>query len=190
MRKIVAIVLFYLVLTTSLILYFVLNPSPVKLEKGIYIAKPQLINHFQLIDNKGNSFRESNLKGHWSLLFFGFSSCKMICPMTLQMLNQTYENLPELKKPEVVFISVDPEHDSLQSLNQFVHQFNQEFIALRGEMHEINALQKQLHVNVSTTAMSHGTEILLINPEARVQAYFYYPISAKALLADLNRLIN
>jgi protein SCO1/2 len=190
MKKIITMVIFYLILSTSLILYFVLNPSPLRLENGIYISKPQLISHFELIDNKGNLFTDLNLRGHWSLLFFGFSSCEMICPLTLQMLNQTYESLPDIKRPEIIFISVDPEHDSLQGLNQFVHQFNQQFIALRGEMSKINAVQKQLHVTVSTAPMSHGTEILLINPEARVQAYFYYPISAKALLLDLNRLIN
>src|ERR1700744_935138 len=101
MRKIIATVLCYLILTTLLILYVVLHPDPVKLENGIYMTKPQPINNFELIDNKGNLFRESNLRGHWSLLVFGFGSCKMICPLTLQMLNQTFEGLPIIKRPEV-----------------------------------------------------------------------------------------
>lgn len=190
MNKITAIILFYLVLAASFIVYVVFNHSKVNLEDGVYINQPQPIAHFELIDNHGNLFTENNLKGHWSLLFFGFSSCTMICPLTMQTLNQTYEHLAKTKKPQVIFISVDPGHDSLQKLNQFIHQFNPDFIALRGDMSAINTLQKQLHVTVSTTPMSHGTEILLINPEAKVQAYFYYPVSAKTLILDLNRLIN
>lgn len=106
------------------------------------------------------------------------------------MLNQTYEKLPPSKRPQVIFISVDPVHDSSQRLNQYVHQFNKDFIAVNGQMSVINALQKMLHVTVSTSPMSHGTEILLVNPEAKVQAYFYYPITASDLLLDLNQLIQ
>ncbi|HIE3614643.1 TPA: SCO family protein [Legionella anisa] len=190
MTKILTIIFFYLILITSLIMYVVLHRSAVQLESGVYINQSQPITHFELIDQHGNLFTETNLKDHWSLLFFGFSSCPMICPLTMQTLNQTYETLVKTKRPHIIFISVDPEHDSLQRLNQFIHQFNPHFIALRGEMSAINALQKQLHVSVSTAPMSHGTEVLLINPEAKVQAYFYHPIQVKTLVLDLNHLIN
>lgn len=190
MNKTTTSILFYSLLIAGLIAFFVFNRSTINLERGVYINKPQPVSHFELIDNKGNLFTESKLKGQWSLLFFGFSSCEMICPFTLQTINQTYKLLPKTKRPQVIFISVDPKQDSLQKLNQFVHQFNPDFIALRGEMPAINALQKELHVTVSSTPKSHGTEILLINPEAGVQAYFYYPITAKTLVDDLTQLFN
>jgi protein SCO1 len=190
MIKIVSIILFYIILTAGLIVYFLFNRSPITLEKGVYISQPKSVIKLELVDNKGNLFTEAQLKGHWSLLFFGFSSCELVCPMTLSMLNQTHEGLPNNKKPKILFISVDPKRDSLPVLNQYMAQFNSHFTALRGEMKAINELQKQLHVSVSSTPMTHGNEILLINPEARVQAYFYYPISAKALISDLKRLIN
>lgn len=180
----------YLILITLLTTYVVVYHSPIRLEHGVYISQIAPVPNFELIDNQGNLFSEAKLKGHWSLLFFGFSRCKMVCPLTMSMLNQTYKRLPPAKRPQVIFISVDPEHDSVQELNQFIHQFNEHFIALRGPMPAINSLQKQLHITVSASPMSHGTEILLINPEARVQAYFYYPIAANDLLADLKRLID
>ncbi len=188
--KIITIILFYLILTISLIVYFAFHQSAVKLDGGIYFDQPQSITHFELIDHHGNLFTEKQLEGHWSLLFFGFSLCPMICPFTMQTLNQTYESLAKKKRPRIIFISVDPEHDSLQRLNQFIHQFNSNFIALRGEMSTINSLQKQLHVTISTTPMSHGAEIILISPKAKMQAYFYHPIQVKTLVSDLNHLIN
>ena len=188
--KITKIILFYLIIAISLIVYFAFHHSAVKLESDVYLNQPQTVTHFEFIDNHGNLFTETKLKGHWSLLFFGFTSCAMICPLTMQTLNQTYGRLTTTKRPQVIFISVDPEHDSLQRLNQFMHQFNPHFIALRGDMPAINTLQKQLHVTVSTTPMSHGTEIVLINPEAKIQAYFHYPISPKTLAADLQRLMH
>ncbi|WP_058535179.1 SCO family protein [Legionella saoudiensis] len=190
MKKITKIILFYLFLITVLIAYFVIYHSPVRLEHGVYMNQPEPVPKFELTDNQGNLFSETQLKGHWTLIFFGFSRCKMVCPLTMSMLNQTYEQLPPAQRPQVIFISVDPEYDSVQELNQFVHQFNEHFIALRGPISVINSLQKQLHITVSASPMSHGTEILLINPEARVQAYFYYPITTKDLLVDLMRLID
>jgi protein SCO1/2 len=183
-------ILFYLIFIALLITYFVIYHSPVRLEHGVYVSQTEPVPNFELIDNQGYLFSEAKLKGHWSLLFFGFSRCKMVCPLTMSMLNQTYERLPAVKRPQVIFISVDPEHDSVEELNQFVHQFNEHFMALRGPMSAINSLQKQLHSTVSASPMSHGTEILLINPEGRVQAYFYYPIATNDLLADLKRIIN
>ncbi|WP_165485058.1 SCO family protein [Legionella rowbothamii] len=190
MNKIFRMILFYLILIALLIAYFVVYHNPVHLKHGVYISQTEPVPNFELTDNKGNLFSEAKLKGHWSLLFFGFSRCKMVCPLTMSMLNQTYERLPPDKRLQVIFISVDPEYDSVQELNQFVHQFNERFIALRGPMSTINSLQKQLHITVSASPMSHGTEILLINPQARVQAYFYYPIAVNDLLADLNWLID
>ena len=188
--KIFSIIGFYGLLALILISYFFFNRSPIQLEKGIYVHQSKTNIKFNLIDNKGNLYTESQLKGHWSLLFFGFSSCERICPLTLHMLSETYEGLPVSKRPQILFISVDPQRDSLPVLNHYLGQFKAPFTALRGEMKSINTLQKQLRVSVSSTPMSHGTEIVLINPQGKIQAYFYYPLSAKTLIADLNRVIH
>src|SRR5437899_2345276 len=138
MNKAAASGLFYLTLTVALIVYFIFHPSLVRLSHGVYMDKPLPITHFELIDDKGHLFTESRLGNTWSLLFFGFSTCKMICPFTLQMLHKTYASLPKAKRPQIIFVSVDPAHDSIERLNQYVHQFNADFIALSGKMSAIN----------------------------------------------------
>jgi protein SCO1/2 len=190
MNKSIKLFLFYSIVTTGLILYFVLYHVPSKLEKGIYMPNPQPIIHFSLTDNKGRLFTEKNLKNHWSLLIFGFSSCELVCPLTLQMLKHVYEGLPTAKRPQIILVSVDPKNDSVQKLNQFVNKFNNQFIALQGSMSEVNSLQKALHVTISKKPKSHGTEIPLINPEGKVQVYFNFPITSRELLADLNRVFE
>jgi protein SCO1/2 len=171
-----------------IILYIYLNISPIQLKNGIYIKHPQTIAPFTLVDNRGNTYTEKQLDGNWSLLFFGFSSCPMICPVILDTLQQVNEHLPESNKMNIIFVTVDPEHDTVQHLNKYMQSFDNHFVALRGEMSAINALQKQLHVAVSTTPSSHGTEIILINPQGELQAYFNYGISSQALLQDLNKI--
>lgn len=154
------------------------------------MSQPKPTRPFQLVDNKGQVFKENQLKHHWSLVFFGFSSCKMVCPFALQTFNEIYDSFLKKNQVQVIFISVDPERDSIVRLNQFVQGINKDFIALRGSMPAINGLQRQWKVAISSNAASHGREILLLNPEAQVQAYFYYPIEPKALLSDLQMLIN
>lgn len=182
-------VLFYALLIIAFIIYIFFYTSPIRLAHGIYINHPKAIQPFELMDNKSNPFTENHLKNHWSLLFFGFSSCEMICPMTMKVFQETVASLPKSKRLEVIFISVDPERDTIQKLDDFVRQYNKDFIPLRGSLSAINVLQKQLHVTISSTPMRHGMEILLVNPEAKVQAYFYYPISAQNLMGDLRQII-
>jgi protein SCO1/2 len=189
MNKTFSSALVYGILIAGFLIYLVLN-DPIKLQRGILMPRPESVPSFELMDNNGNLFTERNLKGHWSLLFFGFTSCTSVCPLTMKTVSQSYEYLTPSKRPQVILVSVDPERDSLQRLNQFVHGFNPKFIGLKGDLARVHALQKALHVRVSSTPMSHGAEILLINPEAKVQAYFYYPIPVKALVGDLERLIS
>ncbi len=189
MSKIYKIAIGYAVIIISIIAYIMMHLSPIRLAKGVYVTNPKPIADFKLIDNQGHEFNEKNLKKHWSLLYFGFSSCGTVCPVTLQVLNQTYERLPKSKRPQVILVSVDPQHDSIQRLNQYVHRFNKNFFALSGPMSKINALQQQLHVTVSREPMSHGTEIVLINPKAEIQAYFYFPITVEVLSSDLKKIL-
>ncbi len=183
-------ILIYVIIITIFIAYIFLHFSPIQLKKGIYVDPPQTIAPFELMDHQGHVFTQTQLTDHWSLLFFGFTSCPMICPVTLDILKQVNEHFPESKKFEIIFVSVDPEHDSVQHLNKYMQPFDKHFIALTGQMSAINALQKQMHVPVSNAPSSHGTEIILINPQAQVQAYFYYPITSQELLQDLNKVIG
>lgn len=177
------------------IVYFTLIRAPIIPKiNGTYMQHPLDIAEFHLTDNYGQSFTKERLKGHWTMVFFGFTSCPMICPTTMTALNEMYENLqqnfPPEKLPQVIFISVDPKRDSAKKLTQFVHTFNPQFIGARARIEEIIALEKQLHITVSNNVLRHSMEILLINPNAQVQAYFSYPHRSQQLVGDYKRLIG
>lgn len=164
--------------------------NPIQLNSGTYVSKPSKIKPFELMDHHGNTFSVQQLEGHWSLLFFGFSSCPMICPVTLDKLQQVNMQLPASKKLQMIFVSVDPEHDTIQHLNDYMRAYDPYFIAIRGPMSEINTLQQEFHVHVSKTPQSHGAEIILINPLGQIQAYFNSSITSQELLMDLDKLID
>jgi protein SCO1 len=199
-----------LVIVLGLFVYFiVIRPQQtyyyahhVKIN-GIYLLKPIRISDFELIDHHGIRFSKDNLKNHWSLLFFGFSHCDSICPNTLIVLNDMYlllkNNMPENKLPQVVFISVDPERDTITQLNKFMRAYNSHFIAARTTPEKTDALEKELHVisekikidgNKNQYSINHSGDILLINPKAEIQAYFSYPQQANKLANDYDAILK
>jgi protein SCO1/2 len=194
--KLYLIILLDMLLIVVLIIYFgLIRPHVAIKVNGTYIMNPTDIAQFRLIDQDGGIVSKEQLKGRWTMVFFGFTNCPMICPTTMAILNQMYKklevDLPENKLPQVILISVDPNRDTVKQLNRFVHQFNPQFIGARADREEIIALEKQLHLTVTEdNLMNHSMEILLLNPDVRVQVYFSYPQNASQLSIDYKNIIT
>jgi protein SCO1/2 len=166
---------------------------------GIYLSKPQYLMPFALTQTDGKPFTDQNLQGQWSLVFFGFTYCPDICPTTLAMLNAVMHELeeqhPELTKPQVVFVSVDPERDNLAQLDKYTHYFNPNFIGITGEASQLQSFSRQLGVvfdkvftdpkHPDQYLMEHSTSIALINPQGGIQAIFTSPHQVDALTQDI-----
>lgn len=156
---------------------------------GIYLMKPLNLENFVLTDNHNNKFTNLNLKNHWTFIFFGFTRCPMICPTTMKVLADIYKTIAKdspASIPQVVFISIDPENDSIQDLNNFVHHFNKNFIGAKTTVTDTEALKNQFHI-ISTNqnnTIDHSTDILLINPDAQIQAYFTFPHNANIITKE------
>jgi protein SCO1/2 len=191
-------------LMASLIVYFgVLRTHEVKIQiEGVYLPQATKMVPFKLTDNRGNLFTQENLKGHWTMLFFGFTHCGFVCPSTLAELNkmhhQLQKELPLKAVPQIVFISVDPQRDTLKRLNEYVTAFNVAFIGLRGSELATEKLENQLHIMAAKSEMQgknnytldHTAEILLINPQAEIQAYLSYPHQATQMIRDYKKILS
>jgi protein SCO1/2 len=210
-RKLSAIILFFIVIVASLIFYFnVLRPQQkyyyahyVKIH-GTYLLEPIKIKNFLLMDAHEKKYTKENLKGHWSMIYFGFTHCDMICPTTMHALNKMYlilqKSLEKKELPQVIFITLDPERDSLKKINDFVAAFNSHFIGARGSMEVTIALKKQLHViatkiqtnaqTVDNYTLDHSADILLVNPNAEIQAYFTYPQQSENIAQDYQSILT
>lgn len=129
------------------------------------------------------------------MIFFGFTNCEMVCPTTMVELSKMYkklqQDLPENLLPLVVFISVDPNRDTVEKLNSFVNSFNSHFIGIRADITETIALAKQFHITVSKNSpVNHNMEVLLLNPSTSIQAYFSYPHQSEQLAADYKLILE
>lgn len=177
--KIIAFVMFVsAALITSLFVYHMSHQvAQPKLsgDNGLIFPVPRDIKDFNLTDSNENPFTQKNLQHHWTLLFFGFTHCNNVCPLTLETIKQAY---PDLKKShpdlQVVLVSLDPERDTAKDLAKYTASFHPEFIGVRGKINEIRKLQSQLGVYAARdpesgdkNQLQHTSSIMLITPDGK-----------------------
>jgi protein SCO1/2 len=158
------------------------------------LPKPQYALHYQqareipafnLTDETGQSFNNSQLQDKWSLIFFGYTSCPDICPTTLQNLNFIYEDLITIaNNSQVLLVSVDPKRDTQERLAQYITYFNPDFKALRAEHDVLFPFSRNLGLMYAITDkdgntsneddywVDHSASLVLINPEGKIEAIF------------------
>ncbi|MDH5571102.1 MAG: SCO family protein [Gammaproteobacteria bacterium] len=157
--------------------------------QGTILPSEKIIDAFELTSNRNEAFSNKNLRGKWSLLFIGYTHCPDVCPATLETVKQVHGLMLEqgLTPPDMVFISVDPERDTSEILDQYVTYFNKDFIGLTGSKENIAGFVKQLSgyyakaagtsgdINNSDYLMDHTASLMLVNPQGNLQAYLSAP---------------
>lgn len=176
-----------------------INLAQIKID-GTVLPYPQVIEPFRLTDNHDRSFTKQKLLHHWTFMFFGYTNCAYVCPVTMAEFHKLYNNLhaqlPDRLLPQVVFISVDPQRDTIEKLNQYVKSFNPHFIGLRGSIAEVQALARQMNVSFhkigdgDNYVMAHTATVMLLNPEGNLVAYFSYPHKAVQMARDYEKVIR
>src|SRR5881275_2889979 len=102
---------------------------------------------FQLIDQNGKPFSDSDLKGKWHLIFFGYTNCPDACPTALNEMALALDRLGEKRDAVgIVFITVDPERDTQAVLKSYVESFDAPIVALTGTAEAVKEAAKNYRV--------------------------------------------
>lgn len=163
------------------------------------LPEPRVITDFALIDDRGQPFTLENLRGQWTLMFFGFTNCPDVCPSALYDLNLVTEKLKELRGDEspgtqVVFMSVDPERDTPEKLSEYLGYFNPGFIGVTGTREQLAPLTMQLGIayeieehepGAEKYNVYHSVSFLLTDPEGMLYGVFPAPHDADKMASDL-----
>ena len=171
-----------------------LGATSVPLESGTWLPQPRTLPQFHLQDLSGADFGLEQLRGHPTLLFFGFTNCPDVCPTTLATLAQV-QRAPPLPGSQVLFITIDPERDSAASLQVYLGAFNNRFVGARGDAAALAPLLKSLGAIAvreklpdGSYTMDHSATLYLLDTRGRLVAVFSPPFSAPKLAADLHRV--
>ena len=172
----------------------------VDLTTGTFITPSRELADFSLIDQQGRVFGSANLRGHWSMLFFGYTNCPDLCPTTLTTLAAMQKRLRAAKAavlPQVIFVSVDAKRDTPAQMAKYVPYFDPEFIGLTAaDQPSIEAVAKKLGVSViiepaagGNYTVDHSGAIFVFNPDGRLTAILSGPFSVEALQGDFQRIV-
>jgi protein SCO1 len=171
--------------------------QPLSLEGGTWLPEPRSLPAFELIDMQGESFTRASLEGRWSFLFFGYTYCPDICPLTMALLGSAITEIrrlePDAADPRVVFVSVDPDRDTPEALEQYVGYFNPEFMGVTGPMEALTPFTRALGIlhrkaedprDPDNYLVDHSGSILLINPRGELQAVLSAPHQVQTIASD------
>lgn len=139
---------------------------------------------FQLTDHNGRRVRLSDYtkEGKVVLLFFGYTHCPDVCPMALETMAKVIKALKpeEASRVQVLFISVDPERDTLEVLKGYVPYFYPTFIGLTGSEEEIRRVAKEYKAyyrkvegeSAGGYLIDHTATIYLITPDMKIKLLY------------------
>ena len=112
---------------------------------------------FRLSDQNGNTISDQSLKGHPTLVFFGFTHCPEVCPTALADISAIMDTLgPDAAKLNAVFVTVDPERDTPAVLKDYLSSFNPRLIGVGGDAAALATVAKAYRVYYKKVPLKDG----------------------------------
>lgn len=152
---------------------------------------------FTLTAPDGSPVTERTLKGKPFAIFFGFTRCPDVCPTTLARMAQLRARLGEQgDRFAIVFVSVDPEHDTPADIGRYVDLFGTSIIGLTGTEAQLAQIVKAYHVFYEKVpveggdyTIDHTAAVFLMDRDGKLQSIIDHHEDPEASLAKLRRLV-
>ncbi|RZO96507.1 MAG: SCO family protein [Gammaproteobacteria bacterium] len=164
-----------------------------------FIDPPRQLAEFQLMDDSGDIFLPDQFKDKWNILFFGFTYCPDICPLTMKQMSDVRQSLGEnSEKIRFFLVSVDPDRDKPENLRIYLDNFDTEFKGLTGEIDQIYRFSTQVNAPFFPVVnnpdpnytVDHSGSLVLISPEANYAGFFRAPHDTNKITKALASLLN
>ncbi len=168
--------------------------------RGIGIDSSTPVPDFELMATNGQPFRLSDVEGDIALVYFGYTYCPDVCPLTMVEIRSALADLETgRERVHVIFISVDPERDKPESLSKYMAAFGPEFIGLTDDYEKVQEVMKTYGVvvekeEISDSALgylvSHTATLFLVDPQRRLFLQYPFGFRAEELSSDLTYLLQ
>ena len=160
---------------------------------------------FQLIDftldSPEGALSLKDLRGNVVLIFFGFTSCPDVCPISLSTISHAFSYLTddELKRSRTLFISLDPERDTMERLKKYTGYFHPNIIGVTGTMEELVRVtdiygvkfeKKETPDSALGYLIYHSAKIFIIGTQGELRKTFPHNIDAKLLVQQIRSLLK
>lgn len=165
------------------------------------LPTPRDLPAFALQQDGGKVLDKAALKGHWTVVFLGFTHCPDVCPTTLAELagaQKLWAALPADIRPRVLFVSADPERDTPQLVARYAHAFHPDSLAATAPLPQLEAFARSLSLvfmkvpgasgDPADYSIDHSAALALLDPQARMAGVTQPPFDVKGIAADLTAL--
>lgn len=169
-----------------------------QMQNSLLYPQFKQIPEFRLTADDGRAFTQADLLGRWSLVFIGFTHCPDICPTTLADLakaRQAMGDLPEVERPQIVFVSVDPERDSPKLAGDYARYFDESARGVTGEHDALQPFTRSLGMVYMQSpqegggyAVDHSASVAIVNPEGLQVGLVRPPLDSAKIATDLRAL--
>jgi protein SCO1/2 len=166
---------------------------------GYVLSEPKALPPVALVDEQGRALGPADFAGRWSFLYFGYTYCPDVCPLTLVELatlkKRLTEQLPDTPT-DYYLVTVDPARDTPERLREYVTYFDASFHGLTGSIDDLKSLTGQTGSvffvpegqSEDAYLVSHSSNIALLGPDGRLHAVFTSPHTPDQLAADFGRI--
>ena len=168
--------------------------------RGTTYAEPYPVApEIELVHADGSTLRLSDMRGRVVMVFFGYTSCPDICPTTMAELNRALEKLGDRSdQVQVLFVTVDPQRDTPQRVQEYVNHFNTSFIGLSGEEPELAKVWNDYGVfreivdgtSAAGYLVNHTARVTLIDRQGNLRVSFGFDAPVEDVVHDLNLLLK
>ena len=160
------------------------RPPPVAptLQAVRLLSNPRELPAFTLQQSDRTPLVPGELRGHWTVVFLGFTFCPDVCPTTLAQLAQAQKRwavLPESTRPRVLFVSVDPERDTIEKIGEYAHGFHKDTLAATADLPALEKFAKSLSLVFAKVpaangappdqyTVDHSATMVVLDPQGRM----------------------
>ena len=164
----------------------------------ILLPQPRTLPAITLTSTDNQPQLMTELKGQWTLLFFGYTFCPDICPTTLAELRKLKTQLPQatLDRLRIIMISVDPNRDTPEQLGRYLAYYKAGYSGLSGKLEDIQKLSSATSIpfvpgdtSKPHYTVDHSGNLAVIGPDGRQRGFIRAPLDLTGLAQQLPALV-
>ena len=163
------------------------------------LPQPRELPAYSLQQSDRTQLVPGELKGHWTVVFLGFTHCPDVCPTTLAELAQAQKQwsaLPDATRPRVLFVSVDPDRDTPDRAGEYAHAFHRDTLAATADVPALEAFARALSLvfmkvpapagaPADQYSVDHSATLAVLDPQGQMAGIIQPPLDPRAIAADL-----
>ncbi len=168
---------------------------------GTLLSPPKALPDFELTATNGEPYRLSDNQGEITLIYFGYTFCPDVCPMTLWDVHQALEGLEGKDRVNTVMITVDPNRDTPEVLERYVTAFDESFVGLTTTdnfeqldrvmaPYGANAVRNITPDSQANYLVDHTALVFLVNPEGELMLTYPFGFLPEHMQADLEYILQ